>query len=82
MKLSHIYVYILLYTNLMVITNQETMIDTHMKQGKTSQHTTEDRHQITRAENKRGDEQKNHKRDRTRTREEMNERTTETISEQ
>lgn len=45
----------------MVITNQETMIDTQTKQGKTSQHTTEDRHQITRAENKRGDEQKNHR---------------------
>ena len=67
----------------MVITNQETMIDTHTKQGKTSKHNTEDSHQITRAENKRGNERKNHKRERTRTTgEEMKERTTEAISEQ
>ena len=45
--------YRLLYINLLVATNQKSIIDTHTKKRKESKHNTKDRHQITREESKR-----------------------------
>ena len=53
-----LYIYRLLYQNLMGTANQKSMIDTHTKKKKQSKHNTKDRHQITREENKRGREEK------------------------
>ena len=51
----YIYTYIYIYINLMVTTNQKSIIDTHTKKTKESKHTTKGRHQITREESKRKD---------------------------
>ena len=53
-----IYLYRLLYQNLMVTTNQKSIIDIHTKKKKESKHNTKDSHQIIRRENKRGKEEK------------------------
>ena len=42
----------------MVTANQKSIIYTHTKKKKESKHNTEDSHQITREENKRGKEEK------------------------
>ena len=47
------YLYGLLYTNLMVTKNQKNIIDTHTKKRKKYKHNTKDSHQITSEENKR-----------------------------
>ena len=44
----HTHVHILLYRNLMVTTNQKSIIDTHTKKRKESKHNIKDSHQITR----------------------------------
>ena len=47
------YIYRLLYKNLMVTTNQKSVIDTHTKKKNESRHNTKDSHQIIREENQR-----------------------------
>ena len=39
--------------NIIVTTNQKSIIDTHMKMRNESKHNTKDTHQVTREENKR-----------------------------
>ena len=51
----YIYMYRLLYINLMVTTNHTFIIDKHTKESK---HNTKDSHQITKEESKRRKEQK------------------------
>ena len=51
-------IYRLLYQNLMITTNRKSTIDTRTKKKKKSKHDTKVSHQITRAENKRGREEK------------------------
>ena len=51
-----LYIYRLLYQNLMVTTNQKSTIDIHKKNKKESKHNTKHSHQITREE-KRGREE-------------------------
>ena len=46
-------IYKLLNINLMVITNQKSIIDTHRQKRKECKHNTKDSHQITREESKR-----------------------------
>ena len=46
------YVYRLLYKNLIVTTNQKSIIDIHTKKKKQSKHITKDSHQITREQKK------------------------------
>ena len=53
-----LYMYRLLYKNLMGTTNKKFAMDTHTKNKKQSKHNTKDRHQITRENNKRGREEK------------------------
>ena len=53
-----LFIYRLLYQNLMVTANQKPTIDTHTKKEKESKHNTKVSHQITREENKRGREEK------------------------
>ena len=53
-----LYIYRLLYQNLMVTTNQKSTIDTHTQKKKESKHNTKVNHQITREENKRVREEK------------------------
>ena len=53
-----LYIYRLLYQNLMGTTNQKSTIDTHTKKKKQTKHSTKDRHQIIREENKKGREEK------------------------
>ena len=48
----------MLYINLMVITNQKSIIDIHTKKKKESKHNYKDSHQITREENKRRKKEK------------------------
>ena len=48
----HTHVHILLYRNLMVTTNQKSIIDTHTKKRKESKHNIKDSHQITREDKK------------------------------
>ena len=50
---NNIYREKLLYINLIVTTNQKSIIDTHTKKRKESKHNTEDSDNITREENKR-----------------------------
>ena len=52
------HMYRLLYQNLMVQTNQKSIIDIHTKKKKEFKHNTKDSHQIIREENKRGKEEK------------------------
>ena len=51
------YVHRLLNMNLMVTTNQETMIDRHTQKRKGSKHNTKESHQITMEDKKRRKEQ-------------------------
>ena len=53
-----LYIYRLLYKNLMVTTDQKSTIDTHTKKKKQSKHNSKDSHQIAREENKRRKEEK------------------------
>ena len=53
-----LYIYRLLYQNLMGRANQKTTIDTHTKKIKQHKHNTKNAHQTTREENKRGREEK------------------------
>ena len=53
-----LYIYRLLYQNLIVIANKKSTIDTHTIKKKKSRHNTEYSHQFTREENKRGREEK------------------------
>ena len=55
---TNLYMYTMLYQNLIGTANQKTKIDTHTKNKKQSQHNTKVSHQITREENKRGREEK------------------------
>ena len=55
---TKLYIYRLLYQNLIVTTNQKSTIDRHAKKKKQSKHNTKDSQQITREENKRGREEK------------------------
>ena len=48
-----LYIYRLLYQNLMGTANQKTTIDTHKKKKKQLKQNTKDTHQTTREENKR-----------------------------
>ena len=48
-----LYMYRLLYQNLMVTSNQKSATDIHTKKKKESKHNTKDSHQITLEENKR-----------------------------
>ena len=50
---SILFIYKLLYQNLMVTANQKSTIDTHTKIKKDSKHNTKINHQITKKENKR-----------------------------
>ena len=52
------YIYRLLYQNLMANANENSIIDIHTKKKKESKHNTNDSHQITREENKREKEEK------------------------
>ena len=51
-KQSCVYIYRLLYQNLMVTTNQNSAIDTHTNKKKKFQHNTKYSYQTTREENK------------------------------
>ena len=53
-----LYIYRLLYQNLVGTTKQNSTIDGHTKTKKQCKHHTKDSHQITREENKRGREEK------------------------
>ena len=53
-----LYIYRLIYQNLMGTANQKSTIDTHTKKKKESKHNTKVNYQITREENKRGREEK------------------------
>ena len=53
-----LFIYSLLYQNLMVTANRKSTIDTHTKKKKESKHNTKVSHQITIEENKRGREEK------------------------
>ena len=53
-----LFIYRLLYQNLIVTANQKSTIDAHIKRKKESKHNTKVSHQITREENKRGREEK------------------------
>ena len=47
------HIYRLLYINLMVTTQQKSVMDTHTQKKKEPKHNTKDRHQITREDGKR-----------------------------
>ena len=49
-----LYIYRLLYQNLMGTTNQKCTTDTHTKKKKQSKHNTKDRHQVTREQKRKG----------------------------
>ena len=51
-----LFIYRLLYQNLIVTTNRKSTINTHTKKKKESKHNTKVSHQITREENERGRE--------------------------
>ena len=53
-----LFIYRMLYQNLMITTNQKSTIDTHTKKKKESKHNTKISHQLTREENKRVREEK------------------------
>ena len=65
LKLKHqqlktiLFIYRLLYQNLIVAANQKSTIDTHTQKKKESKQNTKVSHQITRKESKRGREEKN-----------------------
>ena len=50
--------YRLLYINLLVATNQKSIIDTHTKKRKESKYNTTDGHHITRKESKRKEQKR------------------------
>ena len=58
LKQSCIYIYRLLYQNLMVTANQKSTIDIHTKKKKESKYNTKNSHQIAREKNKRGRDEK------------------------
>ena len=58
---NHGYIYKLLYINLMITTNQKSIMYKHTQKGNESKHNTKDNHQITRDKSKRRNQKQQQK---------------------